>query len=342
MVIINGTTGVNKVNDSAVVYDSELASQVSTQLYGFKNYLINGNFDVQQRGASFTNTASGKQYTLDMWSTYYYDAASNVSIAAQAGEVSPNAVKLGRVNGSAVTSALWLMQAIESVNTKKLKGKTVTLSFWAKKGSGFSGALEIYVRQGTGVDEDWSAYTGVTNTTSTITLTTNLQNFSYTFTVGTITNEMAVGFRITSLSGVAASDYIVVENVQLEEGSIATPFEQRPYGLELSMCQRYYEKTGSNNETFGGGRLLTTSTMQGVTAFFKVPKRIVPTVTVYSPAGTVNTMDFQGAGSLVPNTVMAVDRVSLDNFGITMSGLAGQVVGQAAYCIGGFTASAEL
>ena len=38
----------------------------------------------------------------------------------------------------------------------------------------------------------------------------------------------------------------IIGNVQLEEGSVATPFEQRPYGLELSLCQRYYESSYSN------------------------------------------------------------------------------------------------
>ena len=46
------------------------------------------------------------------------------------------------------------------------------------------------------------------------------------------------------------------DNVQLEEGSVATPFEQRPYGAELALCQRYYQIyrfTGWDRAHIAGG-----------------------------------------------------------------------------------------
>ena len=85
-----------------------------------------------------------------------------------------------------------------------------------------------------------------------------------------------------------------IAQVQLEEGSVATPFENRPIGLELSLCQRYYENTYSNGVGVGSASALgakfsqvgVVNVAQGFT--FIEPKRIPPTVTIYSPAGTLN------------------------------------------------------
>jgi hypothetical protein len=82
--------------------------------------------------------------------------------------------------------------------------------------------------------------------------------------------------------------------VQLEVGSTATPFERRPFGVELALCQRYFEKSYNVDVAIG------TSTDTGMvvwfpdaaqsytsrTAFFKVTKRATPTVTIYSRQGT--------------------------------------------------------
>ena len=71
---------------------------------------------------------------------------------------------------------------------------------------------------------------------------------------------------------------ITATNIQLEEGSIATPFEQRPIGLELSLCQRYCE-------LFGANMAISTSTnpmAQSGSYAFSVPKRGVPVVSKIS------------------------------------------------------------
>ena len=64
--------------------------------------------------------------------------------------------------------------------------------------------------------------------------------------------------------------------VQLEEGSVATPFEHRPYGLELSLCQRYYE-VGVSQPFQGQAPAYDARGSMG-TANFAVNKRVVPTM----------------------------------------------------------------
>lgn len=72
--------------------------------------------------------------------------------------------------------------------------------------------------------------------------------------------------------------------VQLEPGSVATPFEQRPIGTELALCQRYYEEV--DGEFRNDGILGGTNVSVGHTWFCTVPKRIAPTVSVLSQSAT--------------------------------------------------------
>lgn len=79
--------------------------------------------------------------------------------------------------------------------------------------------------------------------------------------------------------------------VQLEEGTVATPFEYRPASLELSLCQRYYEvNSGPPIQGPGIGGATTAANWQ-----FKVTKRATPTCTGGSPVAAGNTVGVNGA-----------------------------------------------
>jgi hypothetical protein len=96
-----------------------------------------------------------------------------------------------------------------------------------------------------------------------------------------------------------------ITGVQLEAGSVATPFERRSYGQELALCQRYYEK--SYNQSVVPGTATTvgmwcavgsnTASCGGLT--WKVPKRAAPTVALYSFDGTAGAVDKLGGGTKV-------------------------------------------
>ncbi len=107
---------------------------------------------------------------------------------------------------------------------------------------------------------------------------------SRTFTLGAIAdstiNLNGSGFGIVKMSSqYSVGHYLEFTNVQLEEGSIATPFEQRPYGLELSLCQRYYEVGHTKIYSSTGG-------LMAVTTLFNVRKRTSPTlIFTNSPQG---------------------------------------------------------
>jgi len=102
---------------------------------------------------------------------------------------------------------------------------------------------------------------------------------------------------IAGISGLSSGDNLVITvigniyvkvpktatNIQLEPDDVATPFEQRPIGLELSLCQRYAYviNNGSGTERHGIGSW-NSSTAADITVVLPEPMRIVPTLTIIS------------------------------------------------------------
>lgn len=93
-------------------------------------------------------------------------------------------------------------------------------------------------------------------------------------------------------------------NVQLEPGAVATPFEYRPIGTELALCQRYFEASGTPGvsrrarwHTYNDGSGTASTSRSGIPHYFKVQKRAVPTVTVYSFDGTAGAVSSTTGGA---------------------------------------------
>ncbi len=120
-----------------------------------------------------------------------------------------------------------------------------------------------------------------------------------------------------------------VANVQLESGSISTPFEHCPYGTELTLCQRYYE-TISGNGILATGQAWSSSTAY-VAILLKVEKRVAPTVTLPVRGVTVGTAAFLNAvGSRINAGTFTLSSTSTSCFFIGLSGASGLVTGDAA------------
>jgi hypothetical protein len=96
--------------------------------------------------------------------------------------------------------------------------------------------------------------------------------------------------------------------VQLEAGSVFSPFEYRQRQVELALCQRYYEKSYDLATALGTATLLGAAS-QWYGAFngnhrtwapFKVTKRVAPTFRGYSPTtGAIDRFDYQGFGDAI-------------------------------------------
>jgi hypothetical protein len=106
-------------------------------------------------------------------------------------------------------------------------------------------------------------------------------DIEHTVTLGSGFNNLIV--FIWSGDTVANTDFIRIEAAQLEQGPYKTPFETRPVGMELALCQRYFQRLarGVNANPFGAGQTDNTTRVQTIIKF-PVTMRVTPTTTVNS------------------------------------------------------------
>jgi hypothetical protein len=213
-----------------------------------KNKIINGDFGVWQRGTSFSNPATSA-YTSDRWAIFYDGTAATRTISQQTFTpgTAPVAGYEGQffyryavsVAGTSNTINL-LRQYIEDVRT--FAGQTVTVSFWAKAAANLTmnsvGLTQNFGSGGSGgVD---------TNVTSNIAVTTSWQRFTYSVAVPSVSGKTigtSSALELRFFLPVGANTFTFdIWGVQLETGSIATPFQTATGTIqgELAACQRYY------------------------------------------------------------------------------------------------------
>jgi hypothetical protein len=176
---------------------------------------------------------------------------------------------------------------LETSESLRFAGQTVTLSFYARAGANFSGAsntFSAYIYTGTGTDQPWTSFTGQALISATnFTLTTSWQRFSTTFTVGSTATEIGFYLAYTPSGTAGSNDYYDLTGVQMEVGSVATPFSRAGGTLqgELAACQRYYYLHATGNSTnpvpIGVGSSYT-STNVSVIVPLKVNMRTAPTL----------------------------------------------------------------
>jgi hypothetical protein len=221
----------------------------------FRNRIINGDMRVNQRGPTYTNiSGSGvKVYTFDRWFFQQNATAGNsitqITGLTDLGEIT-TAARLQRPNGS-TTGTFYFGQALESQDSRFFKNQSVTFSFYLRAGANLSGNITVSLVSGTGTDQDagniaGGTWTGNNNFSYTIITSGSISTSSWSQTIINATvpsNCNQLGFLFTKLnSGTAgANDYIDITGVQFEKGTFATPFEYRPFSVELQLCQRYFQ-----------------------------------------------------------------------------------------------------
>jgi hypothetical protein len=233
-------------------------------------------------------------------------------------------MRLQRTAGSTNTNNPNITQSFESVNSVPLAGKTVTLSFYARKGANYSATnsdISVQLFTGTGTDQNvyTAGYTGsVAAINSTAVLTATWQPFSYTATLATNTNEIGLIFVGTQTGTAGAADYYEITGIQLEQGSVATPFARAggSIGGELALCQRYYQKSYPASMTPGSfflGGYSTTIVENNIpnNNYFHyqpliVQMRAEPTVTVYSGSGATARVSTTGGADLAANSAVPI------------------------------------
>ena len=280
----------------------------STYVAG-KNFVINGGFDIWQRGTSFSSAAN--IYTTDRWLIYRSGGNLTTSRVATGDTTNlPNiqyATRLQRTASSTSTDIVYFMNMFETVNTIPLVGQTVTLSFYARRGANYSASsnqITASVRTGTGTDQNWiSGYTGeATPLTTNATLTTTWQRFSVSGTIATSATEATVLFSYTPTGTAGAADLVEITGVQLEVASSATAFSRATGTIanEFSACQRYYLRlatpSGSSGVVVTGFGTASSTTNAYVPVTLPVTMRTNPSTIDYA---TLRLSDWTGGTATI-------------------------------------------
>ena len=203
------------------------------------NYIINGAFDVWQRGTSF----SGNTFTADRWfveSDAAAAAASRQTFTPGAAPTSDNEgsffLRASKDSGGTYLAAIYKVEDVRSLPG----GRPATISLWAKASA--NATLQLSMRQNFG-----SGGSALTAQNANRNITTNWQRLTFTFTPPSFSGK-TIGansffspvFQILTTGAIDLD----IWGVQLEAGSVATPFKRHAPSLqgELAACQRYYER----------------------------------------------------------------------------------------------------
>jgi hypothetical protein len=284
-----------------------------------KNKLINGNYDIWQRGATFAAAAAGA-YTADRFSIQLGGTSINPTVSREA--TVPNAqskysAKVTQVSSNATSVTTYaLRQSIEASNLYSLIGKSVTVSFWYRSNKTGSHGIRIYGAFLTGGTDDRQGFTvNVADTWEKKTITSTAFAAVSTINVSPEASGglIDIGFRVqdAGFSSVNASDYFQISQVQLEVGSKATFFQTASGGspqAELAACQRYYfRQNPSGSINIRGQGIGVGASSAKIACILPVTMRILPSAVDFSTLGINDTSTTQAvtaitiAGSSSPN-----------------------------------------
>ena len=288
-----------------------------------RNLIINGNFDVWQRGTSFTSPANGT-YTSDRW-RFRNSSAAVVDISRDTDVPTISSSSIGsnysiKIDCTTVASGstvfCGLAQYIEGLNYKNIHSKQVTLSFWIKSTKTGTSCVTFTNSNG-GFEDRLLTYEYTINSTNTwekksITITldntgtwlfTNGIGLRITFTLyngfAPLTNNTwgsTVGYgtsnQVNLLDNTANNVYF--SQVQLELGSQATPF--KPFGgsfiNDLLACYRYCIAPTSNNFFTSNTGVFRMTDYDANRIFFNIPLVVPLRAAGASVSNTTETTHF--------------------------------------------------
>jgi hypothetical protein len=281
------------------------------QYNGFKNRIINGAMQIDQRNAGASITPINTQFLVDRFA-YNATQASKFTAQQNQGSVIPPA-GFSNYQGLTVSSAVsigagdffGISQNIEGFNIADLawgtaNAQTVTLSFWVRSSltGTFGGSLRnsgssrsypfsytinsanTWEKETITIAGDTSG-TWLTNNGIGINLFLSLGSGStYLGTAGAWAGSALLSTTgATSVVGTNGATFYIT-GVQLEKGVTATSFDYRPYGTEFALCQRYYQLfSGFTIEGYSASGLQRAVT---VPMSLPVTMRVNPTRTVIS------------------------------------------------------------
>jgi len=321
-------------NGETLVADSSTSTGLRYQAPVNANPVLNSAFQVWQRGTSFSfpaGTTAANGFFADRWQTVTSaNQACTVSRIATGDTTNlPNiqyATRYQRNSGQTGLGILTIAQNFETINSIPYAGKTVTLSFYARSGANYSATSSILgVRLASGTGTDQNVFSGFTGSSLPIsqnaTLTSTWQRFTFTATVPTTSTQLAIYFDFTPVGTAGAADYYDITGIQLEIGSVATPFKTYAGTIqgELAACQRYYYRFNAtyNGYTYFGSAVAQSATLGVAVVTFPVSMRVGPISTIdYSALGYFDT----GANVLYAISSVTANTNSQDSYAVNIIG----------------------
>ena len=247
--------------------------------FGRRNMLINGDFQLWQRGTSGTVNS----YTCDRW----YGWGNQHNLTQQQAENGTHnsgrfALRVAHNDGTSNTFSS-IAQTLETKDAAQCRGKKVTFSIDIKKGSAFTGSLTLQIVTRTDAEGTINTGTRQVLVTEDITssLTTSLQRFTCTTSSVCAQNIRVIGVNInhTGTSGTDANNFFQVERAQLEIGENATPFETESFSENSRRCYRYYFRQNMTiYDVYAMGHVNSTNKPRLLFPL-PVPMRALPTIT---------------------------------------------------------------
>jgi hypothetical protein len=316
-----------------------------TTFGGMRNRIINGDMRIDQRNAGASVTLGGGTYTVDRFIGYnntdgVFTVQQVTDVPTASGFTKSLKFTVGTVDSSlSATQYAIIRQRVEGYNVADLGwgaagAKSITLSFWAK--STVTGTFACAILNSAADRSFLSTYVinsantweyktitipGDTSGTWVIDNGIGIQ-VDWNLGAGSTYSNATSGSWLTGLylglTGAASTTFVgnsgatfQITGVQLEKGSAATAFENRQYGQELALCQRYYEKSyepatvpGTNSAL--GITYQSTGRDVGQSygiyhTRFRVDKRTAATVVLYTLSGTAGQFSNNDSGSNIGN-----------------------------------------
>jgi len=324
--------------DSSIVKDKLTSNFIAANaIQERKNLIINGAMDITQRGITFPSTPDNA-YTLDRWQ-WNNQGAGVVTVSRDIDDPDPDTtfrgalkIVIDTISGAlGATDAYHLRQTIEgnyigqlAWGATKVGRKSITVSFWVRSPKAGIHSLVIrnspstvsYVAEYTvnvadtfefkiitipgapiggwlngpfaGMKVDWTLASGsnfITSTPNTWETANNIMSANSVTLMDVATKEFRLG------------------GVQLEQGTVATPYERLAIEEIIDQCQRYYEKSydlgvdPATSTVIGHQIAFSDDALNRIRSYltFSTRKRAIPTVAHYSDTGVINQVTINGS-----------------------------------------------
>ena len=353
---------MSQINTNAIL---DASGGTTTSINGYtptasnmagRNRIINGDMRIDQRNAGASITGNSNEFSCDRWKCVASVASKftvQQSTTAPAGFTNSLLITSSSAYTVGASESFGVRQILEGYNVSDLNwgtsnAQTVTLSFWVRSsltgtfgGAVFISANNVVFTYTINSANTWEYKTvtiaGPTSTSYTAS-TTNGDAGSIFWSIGagaTLSTSLGTWVYGTAYRSATGATSVVgtsgatlyITGVQLEAGSVATPFEHRQYGQELALCQRYfYQIGGAVGVPISVGFNRAASRMDTF-AFFPVRMRATPTGSVVSGTNYYY-VDYSQATTFMNS--FSIDSLSNQGARLINTGLSGLTAGSGA------------